>query len=206
MSERMQSLVTDLNVCSNKGLGERFDSTIGAATVLMPYGGKNQLTPAQAMVSKFPVEGETTTASAMAWGFNPYLSEKNQFKGAYLAVVESVARLVATGFTRDAAYLSFQEYFERLRNEPARWGKPAASVLGALMAQVDLKIGAIGGKDSMSGSFEDLDVLRRSLALLFLRARSIALCLPSLRRRAAVCFVLLRASMMRIRSFPMSRA
>lgn len=158
LAERMQSLVTDLNVCSNKGLGERFDSTIGAATVLMPYGGKNQLTPAQAMVSKFPVEGETTTASAMAWGFNPYLSEKNQFKGAYLAVVESVARLVATGFTRDAAYLSFQEYFERLRNEPARWGKPTASVLGALMAQVDLKIGAIGGKDSMSGSFEDLDV------------------------------------------------
>lgn len=157
LAERMQSLVTDLNVCSNKGLGERFDSTIGAATVLMPYGGKNQLTPAQAMVSKFPVEGETTTASAMAWGFNPYLSEKNQFKGAYLAVVESVARLVATGFTRDAAYLSFQEYFERLRNEPARWGKPTASVLGALMAQVDLKIGAIGGKDSMSGSFEDLD-------------------------------------------------
>lgn len=158
LADRMTSLVTDLNVCSNKGLGERFDSTIGAATVLMPYGGKYQLTPAQAMVSKFPVDGETTTASAMAWGFNPYLSEKNQFKGAYLAVVESVARLVATGFTRDAAYLSLQEYFERLRNEPARWGKPTASVLGALMAQVDLKIGAIGGKDSMSGSFEDLDV------------------------------------------------
>lgn len=158
LADRMTSLVTDLNVCSNKGLGERFDSTIGAATVLMPYGGKHQLTPAQAMVSKFPVDGETTTASAMAWGFNPYLSEKNQFKGAYLAVVESVARLVATGFTRDTAYLSLQEYFERLRNEPARWGKPTASVLGALMAQVDLKIGAIGGKDSMSGSFEDLDV------------------------------------------------
>lgn len=158
LAERMNSLVSDLNVCSNKGLGERFDSTIGAATVLMPYGGKYQLTPAQAMVSKFPVDGETTTASAMAWGFNPYLSEKNQFKGAYLAVVESVARLVATGFTRDAAYLSLQEYFERLRDEPDRWGKPAASVLGALMAQVDLGIGAIGGKDSMSGSFEDLDV------------------------------------------------
>ena len=140
LADRMTSLVTDLNVSSNKGLGERFDSTIGAATVLMPYGGKHQLTPAQAMVSKFPVDGETTTASAMAWGFNPYLSEKNQFKGAYLAVVESVARLVATGFTRDAAYLSLQEYFERLRNEPARWGKPTASVLGALMAQVDLKI------------------------------------------------------------------
>lgn len=158
LSERMSALVSDLNVCSNKGLGERFDSTIGAATVLMPFGGKHQLTPAQAMVAKFPVDGETTTASAMAWGFNPYLSEKNQFKGAYLAVVESVARLVATGFTREAAYLSLQEYFERLRNEPARWGKPTASVLGSLMAQVDLGIGAIGGKDSMSGSFEELDV------------------------------------------------
>ena len=158
LSERMSALASDLNVCSNKGLGERFDSTIGAATVLMPFGGKHQLTPAQAMVAKFPVDGETTTASAMAWGFNPYLSEKNQFKGAYLAVVESVARLVATGFTREAAYLSLQEYFERLRNEPARWGKPTASVLGALMAQVDLGIGAIGGKDSMSGSFEELDV------------------------------------------------
>ena len=158
LAEKMTALLGDLNVCSNKGLGERFDSTIGAATVLMPYGGKNQLTPAQAMVSKFPVDGETTTASAMAWGFNPYLSEKNQFKGAYLAVVESVARLVATGFTRKAAYLSLQEYFERLRDEPQRWGKPTASVLGALMAQVDLGIGAIGGKDSMSGSFEDLDV------------------------------------------------
>lgn len=158
LEARMNSLVTDINVCSNKGLGERFDSTIGAATVLMPFGGKRQLTPLQAMVAKFPVDGETTTASAMAWGFNPYLSEKNQFKGAYLAVVESVARLVATGFTREAAYLSLQEYFERLHDVPERWGKPAASVLGALMAQVDLKIGAIGGKDSMSGSFEDLDV------------------------------------------------
>ena len=155
LAERMTSLVSDLNVCSSKGLGERFDSTIGAATVLMPFGGARQLTPAQAMVAKFPVNGETTTASAMAWGFNPYLSEKNQFKGAYLAVVESVARLVATGFTREAAYLSFQEYFERLRDVPERWGQPAASVLGALMAQVDLGVGAIGGKDSMSGSFEE---------------------------------------------------
>ena len=124
MLERMQSLVTDLNVCSNKGLGERFDSTIGAATVLMPYGGKNQLTPAQAMVFKVSSRGRNYYGKRYGLGFNPYLSEKNQFKGAYLAVVESVARLVATGFTRDAAYLSFQEYFERLRNEPARWGKP----------------------------------------------------------------------------------
>ena len=154
----MRTLVSDLNVCSNKGLSERFDSTIGAATVLMPFGGTRQLTPAQAMVAKFPVDGETTTVSGMAWGFNPYIMEADQFRGAYLSVVESIARLVATGFDHKKAYLSFQEYFERLRDVPERWGKPMAAVLGALMAQVDLGAGAIGGKDSMSGSFEDLDV------------------------------------------------
>ena len=154
----MRTLVSDLNVCSNKGLSERFDSTIGAATVLMPFGGPRQLTPAQAMVAKFPVDGETTTVSGMAWGFNPYIMEADQFRGAYLSVVESIARLVATGFDHRSAYLSFQEYFERLRDVPERWGKPMAAVLGALMAQVDLGAGAIGGKDSMSGSFEDLDV------------------------------------------------
>ena len=158
LAERMTSLVTDLNVASNKGLSERFDSTIGAATVLMPFGGKTQLTPSSAMVAKFPVDGETTTASAMAWGFNPYLMEADQFAGAYLSVVESIAKLVAAGFEHKRAYLSFQEYFERLRTEAERWGKPMAAVLGALMAQVDLGAGAIGGKDSMSGSFEDLDV------------------------------------------------
>ncbi len=158
LAERMGALVSDLNVASNKGLAERFDSTIGAATVLMPFGGKTQLTPAQAMVAKFPVDGETTTVSGMAWGFNPYLMSADQFAGAYLSVVESVSRLVATGFAHERAYLSFQEYFERLRDVPERWGKPAAAVLGALMAQVDLGIGAIGGKDSMSGSFENLDV------------------------------------------------
>ena len=157
-AEAMSALVSDLNVCSNKGLSERFDSTIGAATVLMPFGGKTQLTPAQAMVAKFPVEGETTTVSAMSWGFNPYIMEADQFRGAYLSVVESVAKLVATGISRKTMYLSFQEYFEKLRNEADRWGKPVAAVLGALMAQVDLGVGAIGGKDSMSGSFEDLDV------------------------------------------------
>ena len=154
----MRTLVSDLNVCANKGLSERFDSTIGAATVLMPFGGTTQLTPAQAMVAKFPVFGETTTCSAMAWGFNPYIMEADQFRGAYLSVVESVAKLIATGFARETMYLSFQEYFEKLRDEADRWGKPVAAVLGALMAQVDLGVGAIGGKDSMSGSFEDLDV------------------------------------------------
>ncbi|PJM78817.1 phosphoribosylformylglycinamidine synthase [Bifidobacterium scaligerum] len=158
LTERMHALVTDLNVASNKGLSERFDSTIGAGTVLMPFGGVKQLTPNEAMVAKFPVFGETTTASAMAWGFNPYIMEKNQFTGAYLSVVESLAKLVAAGFEHEKAYLSFQEYFEKLRDEPERWGKPTAAVLGALMAQVDLGAGAIGGKDSMSGSFEDLDV------------------------------------------------
>ena len=158
LAERMNALVTDLNVCSNKGLSERFDSTIGAGTVLMPFGGSRQLTPAMAMVAKLPVFGETTTVSGMAWGFNPYLTEANQFTGSYIAVVESVARLVAAGFFHKDMYLTFQEYFEKLRDEPERWGKPAAAVLGALMAQVDLGIGSIGGKDSMSGSFEQLDV------------------------------------------------
>ena len=158
LAERMTAVVTDLNVASNKGLVERFDSTIGAATVLMPFGGKHQLTPSMAMAAKFPVDGETTTCSGMAWGFNPYLSEANQYDGAYLAVIESLAKLVSAGFERKNAYYSFQEYFERLREEPTRWGKPVASVLGALMAQVDTEVGSIGGKDSMSGSFEQLDV------------------------------------------------
>ena len=158
LSERMESLVTDLNVASNKGLAERFDSTIGAGTVLMPFGGRTQLTPAMAMAAKLPVDGDTTTCSGMAWGFNPYLMSANQFTGAYLSVVESVSRLVAAGFKHENFYLTFQEYFERLRDEPSRWGKPTAALLGALMAQVDLGIGSIGGKDSMSGSFESLDV------------------------------------------------
>ena len=157
-AERMKSVVTDLNVASNKGLVEMFDSTIGANTVLMPFGGARQLTAPMAMIAKLPVLGETTTTSGMSWGFNPYLSSANQFKGAYLAVVESVAKLVAAGFSRKDAYLTFQEYFGSLRDVPERWGKPAASLLGALVAQIDLGVGSIGGKDSMSGSFEDLDV------------------------------------------------
>ena len=158
LEERMKEVLTDINVASNKGLSERFDSTIGAATVLMPFGGKTQLTPNMAMVAKLPVQGETTTCSGMSWGYNPYLSENNQFVGAYLAVVESLCKLIAAGFSRSNAYFTFQEYFGSLRDDPARWGKPAASLLGALMAQIDLGVGSIGGKDSMSGSFENLDV------------------------------------------------
>ncbi len=159
ITNRFKQLLSDINVASNKGLAERFDSTIGAATVLMPFGGKRQLTPACAMVAKLPVlGGDTCTVSGLSWGFNPYISKNSQYEGAYLAVLESVAKLVATGFRRRDIYLTFQEYFEKLRTDPHRWGKPVASVLGALMAQVDFEVGAIGGKDSMSGTFEDLDV------------------------------------------------
>ena len=157
-AEKLESLVTDLNVCSQKGLGERFDSTIGAATVLMPYGGKYQLTPTMAMVAKLPVDGETTTCSGMAWGFNPYLTEADPYRGAYLAVVESITKLVCAGFRHKDMYLTFQEYFEHLGDAPERWGKPMAALLGALDAQMGLGIASIGGKDSMSGSFEGLDV------------------------------------------------
>ena len=157
-AEKLENLVTDLNVCSQKGLGERFDSTIGAATVLMPYGGKYQLTPAMAMAAKLPVDGETTTCSGMAWGFNPYLSEADPYRGAYLAVVESVTKLVCAGFNHQDMYLTFQEYFEHMNEDPTRWGKPLAALLGALDAQMGLGIASIGGKDSMSGSFEGLNV------------------------------------------------
>ncbi|MBQ7146784.1 MAG: phosphoribosylformylglycinamidine synthase subunit PurQ [Lachnospiraceae bacterium] len=156
---RMKHLASSLPFCSRQGLSERFDSTIGAGTVLMPFGGKYQKTPIQAMVHKLPLEkGETDTVSAMAYGFDPYLSEADPYKGAYLAVVESVAKLVAAGAGFDEVYLSFQEYFEKLGRDPQRWGKPLAALLGAFRAQLDLGYGAIGGKDSMSGSFENLDV------------------------------------------------
>lgn len=151
--------IGDLNVCSQKGLVNRFDSTIGAGTVLLPYGGVRQMTPAQAMAAKLPVlHGNTTTCSLMAWGFNPLLCEKSPYHGSALAVVESIARLVAAGGSRKQCWLSLQEYFGHTNNDPKRWGKPFAALLGAFEAQLSLGIGAIGGKDSMSGSFEQLDV------------------------------------------------
>ena len=158
-AENYGKLAADLNCCSGRGLSERFDSTIGAGTVLMPFGGRYQRTPIQAMVQKVSVEnGHTDDCSLMAWGFDPYITEKSPYHGAYLAVVESVCRLVATGASFEEVYLSFQEYFERLGKNSTRWGKPMAALLGAFRAQMELGIGAIGGKDSMSGSFEDLDV------------------------------------------------
>ena len=155
----LRDLAQDLNVCSRQGLSERFDSTIGAGTVLMPFGGRDQRTPVQAMVQKISLErGHTDDCSLMSWGYNPYISEKDPYRGAYLAVIESVSKLIATGAAFEDVYLTFQEYFERLRREPARWGKPLAALLGAFAAQMVLGIGAVGGKDSMSGSFEQMDV------------------------------------------------
>ena len=155
----LRDLAQDLNVCSRQGLSERFDSTIGAGTVLMPFGGRDQRTPVQAMVQKISIErGHTDDCSLMSWGYNPYISEKDPYRGAYLAVIESVSKLIATGAAFEDVYLTFQEYFERLRREPARWGKPLAALLGAFAAQMALGIGAVGGKDSMSGSFEQMDV------------------------------------------------
>ncbi len=157
--ENYKALAGDLNVCSKRGLSERFDSTIGAGTVLMPFGGKYQRTPAQAMVNKISLEhGHTDTCSLMAWGFNPDISSQSPYHGAYLAVVESVAKLVACGAKFEDVYLSFQEYFEKPGRAPERWGKPFSALLGAFRAQMDLGVAAIGGKDSMSGSFETLDV------------------------------------------------
>ncbi len=158
-AEKLESMAGDLNICSKKGLSERFDSTIGAGTVLMPFGGRYQLTPAQAMVAKLPVlEGETTTVSGMSYGFHPQVMAQSPYEGAYLSVVESLMKLGAAGFDTTRAYLSFQEYFERMTGAPERWGRPFAALLGALDAQMDYGVAAIGGKDSMSGTFETLDV------------------------------------------------
>ena len=158
-AENYTALADDLNICSKRGLAEQFDSTIGAGTVLMPFGGRNQLTPIQAMVQKISVEKRhTDDCSLMAWGYNPFISEKSPYHGAYLAVIESVSKLIATGAEFSDVYLTFQEYFERLGKDEKRWGKPLAALLGAFKAQTDLGIAAIGGKDSMSGTFEKLDV------------------------------------------------
>ena len=158
-ADNFLAVASDLNTCSKRGLSERFDSTIGAGTVLMPFGGKYQLTPVQAMVQKISVEKKhTDDCSFMAFGYNPFITSASPYHGAYLAVVESVCKLIASGASFEDTYLTFQEYFERLGKDPKRWGKPLAALLGAFRAQTELGIGAIGGKDSMSGSFEKLDV------------------------------------------------
>lgn len=157
-AENYKEITANLNVCSKRGLSERFDSTIGTGAVMMPFGGKYQLTPVQAMVQKVSVEkGDTTTCSLMSYGYNPDISEASPFHGAYLAVIESVCKLVACGSKFENVYLSFQEYFEKMEDEYS-WGKPLSALLGAYKAQMELQIAAIGGKDSMSGTFENIKV------------------------------------------------
>jgi phosphoribosylformylglycinamidine synthase len=154
----IKGTLSSLSTCSRKGLAQRFDSTIGARTVLMPFGGKYQITPEEGMASKIPVlKGETNSVTLMSYGFDPYLSDWSPFHGAYYAVVESLLKIAAMGGDPLKARLTFQEYFERMQSEVS-WGKPAAALLGAYQAQLDYGTASIGGKDSMSGTFNDLNV------------------------------------------------
>ncbi|GBU27547.1 phosphoribosylformylglycinamidine synthase [Treponema sp. R8-4-B8] len=153
-AKELEAFLGSLDICSQKGLVDRFDSCIGAATIIAPFGGKYFNTPAQAMAAKIPVlNGETKTCSLMSWGFDPYISSVSPYHGAVFAVLYSVAKIIAAGGSRKKCWLTFQEYFEKLRDDPFRWGKPASALLGALDAQIGLQTAAIGGKDSMSGSF-----------------------------------------------------
>lgn len=159
IKEKWLNNLSSLNVCSKKGLVEMFDSSIGAATVTMPYGGKYQLSPIQTMTAKLPVlNGSCDTVSMMSYGFDPYLSSWSPFHGAVYAVISSVAKIVAAGGDHTKIRFTFQEFFRRLGNDPKRWGEPLTALLGAYDAQVKLGLPSIGGKDSMSGSFNDIDV------------------------------------------------
>ena len=151
--------IKKLNVVSQKGLVEMFDSSVGAGTILAPFGGKYQMSPTDVSIMKFPVlDKNTNTASAITWGFNPYISEWSTYHGAIYAVVESLAKLVAAGVDYKTARLSFQEYFEKLGKDSYKWSKPFLALLGAMKAQKDFDVAAIGGKDSMSGTFNDISV------------------------------------------------
>ena len=159
IKETWLKLLSDLNVCSKKGLVEMFDSSIGASTVTMPYGGKYQLSPIQTMTAKLPVlNGNCDTVSMMSYGFDPYLSSWSPFHGSVYAVITSVARIVAAGGDHTRIRFTFQEFFRKLGNDPKRWGEPVAALLGAYDAQLKLGLPSIGGKDSMSGSFNEIDV------------------------------------------------
>ena len=159
IAEKMRALLSDDNVVSQKGMVEMFDSTIGASTVLMPYGGRTQQTETQVSVQKIPVgEGYTDTASIMAFGFNPFISKWSPYHGAAYAVVEAVSKAVAAGARFERMRFSYQEYFKRMTDDPHTWGKPLAALLGALKMQEALGLPSIGGKDSMSGTFKDIDV------------------------------------------------
>ena len=158
LKEKILNLSSKLNICLERGLTERFDGSIGASSVFMPYGGKNQLTPTQVMAATLPTTGQCSTASVMGFGFDPYYMEQNPYLGASSSVIESMARLVAAGCDYNTAYLTFQEYFEHLNRDPEKFGTPLAALLGAYDAQIMLGRAAIGGKDSMSGTYDDMHV------------------------------------------------
>jgi len=159
ITEKWFKLLEDINIASQKGLVEYFDSTIGSRTVVMPFGGEKMLTPAQSMVAKIPVEnGDTSTATVMSFGFDPKISSWSPFHGAIYAIIESLSKITASGADYSKARLSLQEYFEKPYKNPERWGKPFSSLLGAYIAQMNLGVPAIGGKDSMSGTFGNMDV------------------------------------------------
>ena len=190
-TENYTALAEDLNICSKRGLSERFDSTIGAGTVLMPFGGKRQRTPIQAMVQKVSIEKkDTSDASFMSWGYNPFITSESPYHGAYLAVVESVSKLIASGASFEDVYLTFQEYFEHPRKDGKRWGKPLAALLGAFKAQMDLGIGSIGGKDSMSGSFEDLDVPPTLVSFAVTMGKTYEVVSPELKKAGSKLYLL----------------
>ena len=182
-SARYRALVSDLNICSRRGLSERFDSTVGAYSALMPFGGARQRTPAQAMAAKLPlVSGQTSACTVMAWGYDPVTSSLSPYTGGYASVVSSLAKLAATGAPLAERYLSFQEYFGKPGKEPSRWGKPAAALLGAIQAQLDYGVAAIGGKDSMSGSFEALDVPPTLVSFALAVGNTSSLCSPEFKK------------------------
>lgn len=184
LSERLCAMLSDLNICSKKGLIEMFDSTVGAATVTMPLGGKNQLTPIQAMAAKIAADGECEDASLFSYGFDPYMMEKNPFIGAVYSVVLSLAKLAATGGDITRAWLTLQEYFERMTDEKS-WGKPLAALLGAWWAQRNLKTPAIGGKDSMSGTFENIHVPPTLVSFALCTQKAAAIISPEFKREGS---------------------
>ena len=190
-ASRAVGLMSELNVCSKRGLAERFDSTIGAGTVLMPFGGRYQRTPAQAMAAKIPVlSGETDDCSVFAYGCNPSLAAESPYAGAYTAVVDSLSKLVAAGAKYEDAYLTFQEFFEKPRKDPERWGRPFSALLGAFDAQLDFGVAAIGGKDSMSGSFESLDVPPTFVSFAVAMSDAARVISPEFKRAGSkVCFI-----------------
>ena len=190
-SARYAALVSERNICSRRGLCERFDATVGAYSALMPFGGRRQMTPAQAMVAKLPLlNGESDACTWMAWGYDPLVSEASPYTGGYAAVVQSLAKLAASGAPLEERYLSFQEYFGKPGLVPERWGKPAAALLGALQAQLDFGVAAIGGKDSMSGSFEGRDVPPTLVSFALAVGETDTICSPEFKRAGSrVCLL-----------------